>query len=80
MQVGAEEAASKQALVEEQLRGSEAALAAFQAFQAKEGGAYKDSVRLCYYSLIDRKVPTNQLEAVVTEVLKMVGMVFKAHQ
>ena len=32
-----------------------------------EGGAYKDSVRLCYYSLIDKKVPTNQIEAVVAE-------------
>ena len=53
-------------------------MAAYHSFQAKEGGAYKDCVRLCYYSLIDRKVPTNQLEAVVSEVLKMVGVQAKA--
>ena len=35
-------------------------------------------MRLCYYSLIDKKVPTNQLEAVVSEVLKMVGVHAKA--
>jgi hypothetical protein len=78
LQADTEEAASKHALVEERLHGSEAALAAYRSFQAKEGGAFKDSVRLCYYSLIDKKVPTNQLEAVVTEVLKMVGVQAKA--
>eukprot|EP00966_Prymnesium_polylepis_P145602 3363196-Prymnesium_polylepis.1 len=37
------EAASKHAHVVEQLRGKEAALAAYESFQAKEGGAFKDS-------------------------------------
>jgi hypothetical protein len=73
-----EEAEAKHAAVEAKLATSDAALAAYRAFQAKEGGAYKESVRLCYYSLIDRKVPTNQLEAVVTEVLKMVGVEARA--
>ena len=74
----AAEAEAKHAAVEAKLATSDAALAAYRAFQAKEGGAYKESVRLCYYSLIDRKVPTNQLEAVVTEVLKMVGVEARA--
>ena len=74
----AAEAEAKHAAVEAKLAASDAALAAYRAFQAKEGGAYKESVRLCYYSLIDRKVPTNQLEAVVTEVLKMVGVEARA--
>jgi hypothetical protein len=42
-------------------------------FQAKEGGRFKESVRQCYYQLIDLKVPTNQLEEVVRAVLGMVG-------
>eukprot|EP00900_Chrysochromulina_parva_P012347 jgi/Chrpa1/21112/Chrysochromulina_OHIO_Genome00023794-RA len=74
----AAKAEAKHAAVEAKLAASDAALAAYRAFQAKEGGAYKESVRLCYYSLIDRKVPTNQLEAVVTEVLKMVGVEARA--
>ena len=68
LEADAKDAASKHAFVEEQLRdelrGSQAALAAYQNFQAKEGGAYKDCVRLCYYSLIDKKVgarPTSYL-------------------
>jgi hypothetical protein len=74
----AAEAKAKHATVEAKLAASDAALAAYRAFQAKEGGAYKESVRLCYYALIDRKVPTNQLEAVVTEVLKMIGVEARA--
>ena len=60
LEADAKDAASKHVFVEEQLRdelrGSQVALAAYQNFQAKEGGAYKDCVRLCYYSLIDKKV------------------------
>ena len=60
LEADAKDATSKHAVVEEQLRselrGSQVALAAYQNFQAKEGGAYKDCVRLCYYSLIDKKV------------------------
>lgn len=78
LEANAKDAASKHAVVEEKLRDSQSALEAYQNFQAKENGAYKDSVRLCYYALIDKKVPTNQLEAVVTEVLKMVGVKAKA--
>ena len=74
----AKEAASKHAVVLQRLQDSEAELAAYHNFQAKEGGAYKDCVRLCYYSLIDKKVPTNQIQAVVTEVLQMVGVHAKA--
>ena len=70
----AKESASKHAVVEEALRRSEQALAAYRTFQAKHDGAFKECVRICYYSLIDKKVPTNKLEAVVTEVLKMVGV------
>eukprot|EP00966_Prymnesium_polylepis_P229647 5313541-Prymnesium_polylepis.1 len=55
LQVAAEESASKHVLVDEKLRDSEAALAAYRSFQAKEDGAYKDCVRLCYYSLVDKK-------------------------
>ena len=77
-QADARDAANKHAVVEQELRKSQEALAAYHSFQAKEGGAYKDCVRLCYYSLIDRKVPTNQLKAVVSEVLKMVGVQAKA--
>ena len=46
----AAEETAKHAAVEAKLATSEAALAAYRAFQAKEGGAYKESVRLCYYS------------------------------
>ena len=46
----AAEAEAKHAAVEAKLATSDAALAAYRAFQAKEGGAYKESVRLCYYS------------------------------
>ena len=56
-----------------ELAASEAALEAYRNFQAKEGGKYKASVRMCYYKLIDLKVPTNQIEGVVREVLGMVG-------
>lgn len=69
----AAEAERKHTIVEAELSGSKAALAEYRTFQAKHNGAYKDSVRLCYYSLIDKKVPTNQLTSVVTEVLKMVN-------
>jgi hypothetical protein len=63
----AKEAARKHAVVELALARTEAALEAYRSFQTMEGGAYKDSVRLCYYSLIDKKVPTNQIEAVVAD-------------
>ena len=46
----AAEAEAKHAAVEAKLATSDAALAAYRVFQAKEGGAYKESVRLCYYS------------------------------
>jgi hypothetical protein len=68
---GAKEAARKHAVIELALARNEAALEAYRSFQTMEGGAYKDSVRLCYYSLIDKKVPTNQIEAVVAESVGM---------
>ena len=70
----AKDSARKHAIVLEKLAASEAACGAYANFQAMEGGAYKDSVRECYYSLIDKKVPTNQIHAVVTDVLKMLGV------
>jgi hypothetical protein len=56
-----------------ELTGHKDELNAYRTFQAKEGGRYKASVRMCYYKLIDMKVPTNQIEEVVGAVLGMVG-------
>ena len=40
-----------------ELKGTKEALESYMIFQAKEGGAYKESVRMCYYQLINLKVP-----------------------
>ena len=69
----AKRAALQHSRTMEELAGAKEALKAYQDFQAKEGGRYKESVRMCYYQLIDLKVPTNQLEGVVQAVLGMVG-------
>ena len=68
------EAAAAHTAVVEKLKGSERELEAFRNFQTKEKGAYKDCVRMCYFKLIDMKVPTNQLEGVVKAVLQLVGV------
>ena len=73
-QADADASAESQRAVEQQLAGSKAALDTFAHFQAKEGGKYKDAVRTCYYSLINRKIPTNQIEGTVRDVLAMVGV------
>ena len=73
-QADADASAEAQRAVEQQLAGSKAALDTFAHFQAKEGGKYKDAVRTCYYSLINRKIPTNQIEGTVRDVLAMVGV------
>ena len=39
-----------------ELKGAKEALEAYMTFQAKEGGRYKESVRMCYYQLINLKV------------------------
>lgn len=69
----AKQAAMRHTQTLTELAGSRAALEAYRSFQAKEGGRYKASVRMCYYKLIDMKVPTNQIEEVVAAVLGMVG-------
>ena len=69
----AKHSALKHALTLGQLAGQKKELDAYRNFQAKEGGQYKASVRLCYYKLIDMKVPTNQIEEVVRQVLGMLG-------
>ena len=35
---------------------------------------YKDVVRTCYFKLLNRKIPSNQIEGVVRDVLEMVGV------
>jgi hypothetical protein len=69
----AKQAAMRHTQTLAELTGSRDALEAYRTFQAKEGGRYKASVRMCYYKLIDMKVPTNQIEEVVGAVLGMVG-------
>ena len=69
----AKQAAMRHTQTLAELTGSKAELEAYRTFQAKEGGRYKASVRMCYYKLIDMKVPTNQIEEVVGAVLGMVG-------
>lgn len=69
----AKQAAMRHTQTLAELTGSQNELEAYRTFQAKEGGRYKASVRMCYYKLIDMKVPTNQIEEVVGAVLGMVG-------
>ena len=56
------------------LADAQEALKAFRDFSALEKGRYKDQVRITYYKLLNRKVPSNQIEGVVRDVLKMVGI------
>ena len=59
-EAAAEEEAKAHALRHQQtlreLQGAKEALEAYMTFQAKEGGRYKESVRFCYYKLINLKV------------------------
>lgn len=67
------EAVESQQRIESTLRSTEEELNEYRTFQAKDKGAYKECVRMCYYKLIDLKVPTNQLKPVVEAVLNMMG-------
>lgn len=77
MALQAAEAADKAKLIEKELAGSQQALQAFRAFDAQEGGRCKDVVRTAYYKLLNRKVPSNQIEGIVRDVLEMVGVEVK---
>ena len=68
------DSAARAACVEMRLADAQEALKAFRDFSALEKGRYKDQVRITYYKLLNRKVPSNQIEGVVRDVLKMVGI------